>query len=226
MCGRYAFTTLKRASRLLELPIEEFLDARFNIAPTQLAPIILPKSQGGVERVEARWGLVPRWAKELPHYPTFNARLESVAVKPTFRQAWKDGQRCLVPATGIYEWRLEAGKKQPYFISKANGEELLMAGLWEPCGIEGGWGLTFTILTGLPAPLVAPIHDRQAVLLGDQQALAWLRGGKRSDQEWMDLLNAAVEENLQAWPVSAAVNSPRADGPQLMLPTGPLLGAG
>lgn len=145
-----------------------------------------------------------------------NARAETVAEKPSFRAAFKR-RRCLVPASGYFEWSGEAGHKQPYFIRHPDDELLMFAGLWEgwepPDSDE--WLHTFTIITGKPGKVSGDIHDRQPVIL---PPLAW--------QEWLtDEPNVAAhwsrctpEADLSYYPVTKAVGSPRNKGPEMVQP--------
>ena len=132
MCGRFTLST--PASKLIEIfSVLRFpeLTPRFNIAPTQLV-ICIRQSEGERTAAPLRWGLVPSWAKDLSiGNRMINARSETAAEKPSFRRAWKS-RRCLIPASGFYEWeKLGGKKKQPWFIHAANEEPLAFAGLWE-----------------------------------------------------------------------------------------------
>jgi len=132
MCGRYAIATsrLPRIENALGIELSE-LRPRYNVAPTQTVPIVRATEAGRYELAEARWGLNPAWSKEpRTAYATFNARAETVSQKPAFRAAYR-ARRCLVPASGFYEWREEGGRKQPWYFSAADGQELAFAGLPE-----------------------------------------------------------------------------------------------
>jgi putative SOS response-associated peptidase YedK len=132
MCGRYAISTsrLARIENALGIELPE-VQPHYNIAPTQTVPVVRTNEVGGYELVNMRWGLIPGWSKEpRTSYATFNARAETVAEKPTFRAAYRS-RRCLVPASSFYEWRDEQGRKQPWYFSAADGQELAFAGLWE-----------------------------------------------------------------------------------------------
>jgi putative SOS response-associated peptidase YedK len=125
MCGRYAIGTsrLPRIENALGIPLPA-LAPRYNVAPTQKVPIVRATAQRRYELVEARWGLIPAWSNEpRTAYATFNARVETVAAKPAFRAAYR-ARRCLVPASGFYEWREEGGRKQPWYFCAADGREL------------------------------------------------------------------------------------------------------
>lgn len=151
------------------------VDPRYNIAPTQLAPVIAIGDAGPAMK-DLRWGLVPAWAKD-PKIGAhaINARAETVTEKPMFRAAFKK-RRCLVPASGYFEWRTEVGGKQPYFIRDPQGELLFFAGLWEAwrASTADEWMRTFTIVTGEPGKVSGDIHDRQPVILPPDLLNAWL----------------------------------------------------
>jgi putative SOS response-associated peptidase YedK len=200
MCGRFtqAFTwaELVELYRLLD-DIAPQLAASWNVAPTHSAGVIV-LGGGGPRFMPMRWGLVPSWAKD----PSIggrliNARAETLAEKPAFRQALK-ARRCIVPISGFYEWRREARGKQPFLIGGADGRPLSLAGLWED------WNglLTFAIVTVPANEMVAPIHDRMPAILAPDDALAWLKSGDTA------LLKPCATGMLAAWPVSARVNSP------------------
>jgi putative SOS response-associated peptidase YedK len=219
MCGRYAIATsrLPRIERALdvELPV---LEPRYNIAPTQAVPVVRMGAGGRYELVPMRWGLVPAWSKEArTAYATFNARAETVAQKPAFRAAYRS-RRCLVPASGFYEWRDEGGRKEPWYVSSADGGELGFAGLWEAWrGPEGESLLSCSVVVGAANALVAPIHDRMVVILEPGDYAQWL--DPRTPPAAVDrLLRPCPPQWLRCWRVSSAVNSGRAQGSELVAP--------
>ena len=175
MCGRYAIDPrkLERLVRLLSLPDPKFT-AHFDIHPSQTVPVILDAGNGP-EWSMMRWGLVPHWAKEAKTaYSTFNARVETAAQKPAFREPWKH-RRCIIPATGFYEWQaLESGKKQPWYFDGADRQALALAGLWDHWTDGNDTLDSCTILVGPPDPAVASIHDRSPVILGDAALPLWI----------------------------------------------------
>lgn len=176
MCSRYfldadgniiAFT--------FRVPVNERVRKRFNIAPTQEAPVIRAAKDGAREVAMLRWGLVPFWARDLKIGTTMiNARSESVEAKPAFREAVKQ-RRCLVPATGFFEWQGEPGHKQPWAITVPGQPLLAFAGLWERWKpAEGEPVETFTIVTTDANEQVARIHDRMPVILPMDALDTWL----------------------------------------------------
>jgi putative SOS response-associated peptidase YedK len=165
-----------------------------------------------------KWGLVPFWAKD-PKIGNrmINARAETAADKPAFRQAFQR-RRCLVPADGFFEWKkVESGDRQPsktpYWIHRADRGPFVMAGLWERWEPRNGPPLhTFTILTTDAVPELRPIHPRMPVILPQDSAEEWLDPGSRSEE--LTSLLRPFGAGLQSHPVSTVVNSPRNDGPE------------
>lgn len=154
---------------------EQDPEPAYNIAPSQNAWVILARDgQAVAERL--RWGLVPGWAKDTKiGYRTINARLETAATKPAFRAAWK-ARRCLVIATGYYEWRTEDGVKQPYWIHPEPGL-MLFAGLWERNEQVAAEPLqSFSILTRDAEGEIAQLHDRMPLALQPEVLGDWLTG--------------------------------------------------
>jgi putative SOS response-associated peptidase YedK len=220
MCGRFAFYSAAEAAAALfgadaPLPVE----ARYNIAPSQFIACLREPEPGRTELVMLRWGLVPFWAKD-PSIGNrlINARAESLARKPAFREAF--GRRhCLVLADGFYEWRREPRGKTPFFISQANGEPFAFAGLWEKWRnrATGEVLQTATIVTTAAAGAVADLHDRMPVIVGPALGRNWLDGTPGVLEEI-----AAHRPSLRAWPVDSRVNSARNEGADLIEPVGDL----
>jgi putative SOS response-associated peptidase YedK len=168
-----------------------------------------------------KWGLIPHWAKDTKlQYSTINARSEDFTTKPSFRDAWKWGQRCLVVTDGFYEWKkLNAKEKQPYAIGMASGENMVMAGLWAkwkaPTGEEV---LSCTILTCAPNDVMAELHNRMPVILGEGDWGKWLGEEPAAEQELLALLKPCPDEWLKIWPVDKKVGNVRNKGAELVLP--------
>jgi putative SOS response-associated peptidase YedK len=178
MCSRYfldadgniiAFT--------FQVPVHDRIRKRFNIAPTQEAPVVRAAKDGGREAAMLRWGLVPFWAKDLKiGSQMINARAETVAEKPAFRHALQQ-RRCLIPATGFFEWKGEPGKKQAFAITVPDRPLFAFAGLWErwkPKDAPGDTVETFTIVTTDANDRIARIHDRMPVILPMDAIDTWL----------------------------------------------------
>jgi putative SOS response-associated peptidase YedK len=151
------------------------LPPRWNIAPTQHAPMVAIGKAGDRRIISARWGLRPAWmAKDLPTGPLFNARSETIADKPSFAKAFAR-KRCLIPADGFYEWQRNGKARIPYFVARPDKQPVAFAGIWEsaPDG-QGGTLVSMAIITCAAMPSFVPIHDRFPVVLGPQHWQAWL----------------------------------------------------
>jgi len=180
MCGRYdnliprdAYTALFRAVRI---PRSNF-PPRYNVAPTDQIPIVrIDPRDGARELVMARWGLIPFWMKEKPKVPHINARAETVHKLPLFREAFAK-RRCLIPATGFYEWQKREDGKQPYRFRRKDLEPFAFAGIWEFARLGGEEILSAAIIVGEPNPLVGGVHDRMPVMLMPADYDRWLAVG-------------------------------------------------
>jgi len=180
-------------------------------------------SSGGRRLDVLRWGLIPRWAKDAdPGFSAFNARAETVATQPAFREAFK-ARRCIVPATGFYEWQKQTGapksaKKQPYHIRRADGRPLALAGLWERwTSADGEVVESFTIITTTPNEFMRELHDRMPVILAREDYDTWLNG-ESTPEQLQALLRPCPSEWLTATPVGPPPQSPRAKGPASKIP--------
>lgn len=215
MCGRFAL--IVDASVLADVfdvdPPRE-ISPRFNIAPTQNVGIVRTGSQGDREWATVRWGLVPSWAKdESIGARMINARGETVAEKPSFRAAVKS-RRCLIPASGFYEWVKTGDGKQPHFIHFADARPFAFAGLWERW-TKGSEPLdSCTIITTTPNDLVAELHDRMPVILPRDRFDEWLAPKPLSIDRLGELLVPHPAAGMEAYPVSTRVNRPGNDDPE------------
>jgi putative SOS response-associated peptidase YedK len=187
----------------------------YNVCPTQDSWVIAAHEGGGIART-MRWGLLPPWAKD-PRIGAsmINARVETAAEKPAFRKAWA-ARRCLVPATGYYEWRLEHGIKQPYFIHDLEHKVLMFAGLWENWKRpDGEWLQTFSLITRAAVDPMEQLHDRTPLMLQAPALSGWLHG---DGAEATRIADAAVPPKLAWHPVTRAVSNPRSNGRSLIDP--------
>ncbi len=216
MCGRFQLSVKgKHISERFNVEVfDEMYKPCYNCAPSQDLPVIT-----NAERTKLnfyRWGLIPFWAKD-PRigFKLINARAESLAEKPAFRQAFKE-RRCLIPANGFYEWTKDANKT-PYRIFLKNEELFAMAGIYETWkDAEGRTIRSFSIITTKANPLVEKIHDRMPVILPPEHEEAWL---KEEDESVLKKLLVPFEPaKMEAYPVSKKVNSPKNDGPDIVLP--------
>jgi putative SOS response-associated peptidase YedK len=214
MCGRY--TLYHDEEDLTELfALDGFpWSPRYNIAPTQVVPIVRVRA-GGRERLDARWGLVPAWVKEPAAFKAllFNARSETAGEKPAFRDAARRA-RCALPASGFFEWRSDpaGGPKQPFFIHRRDGAPMAFAGLYA----EGAHGSSATVLTTRPNAVVAQLHDRMPVILEPASLDRWLDPETRDLAAVADLLRPCADDLLEAYPVDRAVGSARVDEARLV----------
>lgn len=225
MCGRYAIygpvslsREAKEAVHQMDIDMWRTLDdrAQYNVAPTQLAPVIV-YGEGGYHLREYRWGLIPSWSKDgKAAAKMINARVETVADKPAYRSAYRK-RRCLVPASGYYEWQGEPGSKQPFYIHAPDGDLLMMAGLWEGWRPADGepWVHTYTVITGEPGRVSGDVHDRQPVILPPDLWGPWCEG---SASDAAAVLGVLPEAELAYHPVTKAVSNPRNQGPELVEP--------
>ena len=222
MCGRVTQTDPARIVRELSITgkIPDLgTEPRFNIAPTQLVPVVRLLSGREGRRLDLlRWGLVPSWAKD-PAIGSklINARVESVADKPAFRTAF-DARRCLVVVDGFYEWRREGRTKQPFHLRSESGELLVMAGLWDRWTSPDGEVVeTFTIVTKPAEERIKDIHDRMPAILSRAHQDAWLDAGRHDATSLQGLL-AIPSPPLVATPVGTRVNKADYDAPDCIEP--------
>lgn len=227
MCGRY---TLKTPAEVLaetfELSATPELAPRYNIAPTQEVAVVRRLAGEGERRLDLlRWGLIPSWAKE-PSVGNrmINARGETVAAKPAFRSALRR-RRCLVLADGFYEWKKTGGAKQPWHIRLREGRPFAFAGLWEswkdPADEQSEPLLTCSIVTTEPNELLAGVHDRMPVILPPPDCGLWLDPGEQDPSRVLPLIRSYPSGEMEAYPVSTHVNSPRNDDPGCIEPIQP-----
>ncbi len=216
MCGRYYFfTPADIVSERFRVARSPLLTPRYNIAPQQEAPVIV--ADGERRLAMMTWGLVPSWSKESAGGARMiNARAETAPDKPSFRGPFRR-QRALVPADGFYEWKREGTRRRPFAIRLASRLPFAMAGLWDRWkSPEGRELLSFTILTTSASGLVSAVHDRMPVILPREAEEAWL--DPKSVPEALKALLVPYEGEMEALPISAAVGSPRNDGPELLSP--------
>ena len=220
MCGRITqkldLETLFTLYRLSPRTPAPDLAPRYNGCPTQDFAAVRRVGEGEAPAVtKLRWGLVPRWAKDSRvGLRMINARSETVHEKPAFRSAFRR-RRCVIPASGWFEWRREGGEKQPYWIRPANAETFSIAGLWERW--EGGEHPleTFTVLTTAASPALADIHHRQPVIVEAGDVDEWLDPESPAGLP-ARIVRGVYEGPFDRWPVSRAVNDARNDAPELV----------
>jgi putative SOS response-associated peptidase YedK len=220
MCGRY---TLSRTQEIRERFFGEDTDGfdegfnenidltpRYNICPQQTITVV---TQGEHRRLEMMtWGLIPSWAKE-PKSVAINARIEGILSKPSFEKPIRSS-RCLVPATGFYEWKRAGGVKTPYYVRRKDGGLFAFAGLYDIW--KGGERKTFAIVTTSAGDFMAQIHHRTPVILAREQESFWLQTQPGQTEKLLNSLRTLSPDEMEFYPVSEKVNSTGSDGPELV----------
>jgi putative SOS response-associated peptidase YedK len=220
MCGRFALFAageeLVERFQLAEFP---HLEPRYNIAPMQNIAVVR-LSAAGRRIASLRWGLIPSWAADPAiGNKLLNARSETVTLKPSFRAAFKQ-RRCLIPASGFYEWvKVSGSRKQPYFIRPREGGLFALAGLWEQWRQPQGEAIeTFTILTTEANEIMRPLHDRMPVILGREAEDVWLNSHAAADA-LRSLFAPYFSDRMETRPVCSWVSNPKNEGPRCLEPT-------
>ncbi len=221
MCGRYNLITdgqaliniFKIEHALIDTSV---LHPHYNISPSQDVPVIRDTGKGR-ELILARWGLVPHWSKEQkPQYSTINARAETVAEKPTYRASFKH-KRCLIPATGFYEWKREGNNKTPHHIRLPEGELFAFAGLWDHWNKEGTGFDSCSIIVTRANDTIQPIHDRMPVILNSAQYNTWLNT-RHVNRAQLEALLTPYTGSMEITTISRYVNNPKHNDPGCIAP--------
>ena len=221
MCGRFAITLPHDAMAALfeAQPANDLPDVpNYNVCPTNRIHVV--RSDGTQRRLGAmRWGFIPHWYKSANAGPLLiNARAETIAEKPAFREACRT-RRCLIPATGFYEWtKTPEGERLPWYIQPRSEGLLVFAGVWQDWEREGLHLTTCAIVTTEANADLAPIHHRMPVVLEAEDWALWLGEAGHGAAR---LMVAGPEGRLQNWKVARTVNSNRASGPELRAPLEP-----
>jgi len=220
MCGRFVINItpeiLREVYDLLSVPP---LQPRYNVAPTQEVAAVRENPSGARELVPLHWGLVPHWARD-PGIGTrmINARSETAHEKPSFRQALKH-RRCVIPASGFYEWEKRGKDRIPHYIRLRGGGIMSLAGLWESWTSPEGEVLeSCTILTTGANSLVQRLHDRMPVILPRDGLGLWLDRQVRDSARLAGLFQPFPAQELEEYAVSPEVNSPKNDHPGCIEP--------
>ncbi len=221
MCGRFAqhlsWRELHELYNLSSGIPALNVQPRYNGAPTQVFAICRLDESGNRSAAKHRWGLVPSWAKDVSIGPRLiNARAETVSEKPAFRSAFRS-RRCLVPASGWFEWQRSGDSKQPHYLLRADGSPLSFAGLWEHWDKEGEPIRSFSIITTEAASALAAIHHRQPAIIGGDGIAKWLDPTSPRDV-LLDLVRKPYLGPYEMRAVSTRVNSVRNDDPTILDP--------
>lgn len=229
MCTRFVLLQEHLREMLKQLGLGEDADyaTRYNIAPMTRVPAVrsaprpdLSRSTGR-EHVALRWGLVPSLAKEDVGFKMVNARTETLAEKPAFRDALRQ-RRCVIPASGYYEWQTVGTAKRPWLFQMRDERPFLFAGLWAAwAGGDGAPLETCAIVTTAPNELATAVHNRMPVVLNAAAADAWLNPAEREPARLAPLLQTFPAANMTARAVSRFVSNVRNEGPACLAPAGP-----
>lgn len=218
MCGRYALAFIQGfRTRFEVIDIQAKLEPRFNIAPSEMAPIVI--REGTIKAVAMRWGLVPSWAKDMRiGNRLINARGETVDKRPAFRTAL-NRRRCLVPATGFYEWKKLDGARIPYYFHLKDNSMFAFAGLYEHWKAPDGRIVqSYTIVTTRPNSAASEIHNRMPVILRHEDESTWIAEGPVDSEELKSALQPYPSEGMELHRVSTDVNNPHNDSEDLTKP--------
>jgi putative SOS response-associated peptidase YedK len=220
MCGRYSLICIDDLGNRFRV-FDPMMGARskFNIAPGNEMPVIV--RSGTNQLTVMRWGLVPRWTTDTRSVKSLmNARAESLGTKPAFRSLLEKN-RCLIPASGFYEWKQEGKRKVPYYFRLAGCPLFSFAGLYDQWPHPGGGTAgTYTIITCQANSVVAPVHDRMPVILSRENEDRWLDPGPVSPADLRRILVPSPAEIMNSVRVSDLVNNPSVDDERLVQPLG------
>jgi len=226
VCGRYRLSKRKQI-------IEEYFDAadwqddwspRYNIAPTQPIPVIRQHPKEPTRQLSLmKWGLVPHWSKDASSAAsTINARSETAAEKPAFRDPLKY-RRCLIPVDGFYEWKRNEASKQPYCFEVNEGELFAFAGLWDGWkDAEGQWVKSCSILTTTPNAVTSAVHDRMPAILRKDDYEVWLDPGMQNVAAISELLKPYDAQSMRCYPVGTRINYVANDDEECSRPVEPV----
>jgi len=228
MCGRYSCPnsydeTIDEFSVTRIVPDLSQFPLRFNVAPTQDCPVVFERDG---ERVLDRffWTFIPPWSEdgEPGKFSAINARADKIASSRLYGPSFKK-RRCIVPAGGFYEWKGDQSPKQPYFIHRADGKPMALAGVWSHWRSKetDAERYSFAIVTTAPNGVMKPLHNRMPVILDPRDYGAWLDPGNTDPNGLQDLLRPCPEDSLETYPVSTYVNKPGNDGPECVEPVQP-----
>lgn len=220
MCGRFALSA--KTSDIEKLipglkKTDNDLMPRYNIAPSQDIAVILNTEPDELNFI--RWGLIPFWAKEKSiGNKMINARSESITEKPSFKNSFRR-RRCIIPATGFYEWQNIPGekKKQPYFVKMKSGGGFAFAGLWDEWKDPGNGKIRSAAIITTPAnELMEPIHNRMPAILPREFIQTWLSDIPNGEKELLEALNPYPSDEMEAYKISTMINIPENEGKELI----------
>ena len=224
MCGRYSLICIDDLGNRFRI-FNPMLGARskFNIAPGTRQPVII-QAASGRELVQMQWGLVSHRAKDIRSaHPIINARAETLSEKPSFASLLKT-KRCLIPASGFFEWKHEGTRKIPFYIHINDQPLFAFAGLYDEWHDPAGTLATYTLITTEPNPLMAKVHNRMPVILAQEHEERWLTGEPQDAGQLKEMLAPYPAEKMVMHPVSPLVNTPSSDDERVVRPVDSLNG--
>lgn len=219
MCGRFGlFSSLEIIKKIFQLDDLPDFSPRYNIPPTSDIPAVWVNEKNERQMDLFRWGLVPFWSKEKPKGAgMINAKAETVFKKPAFRASMKN-KRCLIPASGFYEWEKKGKDKQPYFFQPKNGELFAFAGLWDRWEGPEETIVSCTILTTEANDTVKPLHDRMPVIIKTGNHALWLDEEQGDKEKLKNLFIPFPSEEMVGYPVTKSMGKPIFDNPDCVKP--------
>lgn len=222
MCGRYGFSVKDARevqNRFDTINTLEDLSSRYNIAPGQMNPVITQRAEGNtISRMF--WGLIPHWSKDDSFkFKTINARVEGIEAKPVYRTPFRT-HRCLIPATGFYEWDKSFKPSRPYYFKLKDDSIFAFAGLFDIWHDKssGKEIQSYTIITTVPNETVGKIHSRMPVILKRENEAEWLDPDIVEPERLHALLTSYPDDEMESFPISSAINNPRTDNQDLINP--------
>lgn len=219
MCARFVlFTPPEMLAVRFSLPQVPALTPRYNVAPSQEIPVVGAKANGqGRGLAMFRWGLIPSWSADASGPKPVNAKSETVAELPSFRDSFRR-RRCLIPADGFYEWVTTPTGKQPLYHRFLDGRTIAFAGIWDVWNNGTEKRFTCALLTTTANELVAQVHDRMPVILPESDWDTWLDADLTDPTRLKPLLKPHPAEGMAITPVDRRVNNARVEGPECLTP--------
>lgn len=207
MCGRFSLELDDTFYPRYEVDTLLEISPNYNVAPSSIIPVIVKNSPKKI--IKMKWGYLPSWSKEYDSkYSVINTRVETIQSKPYFKESFTK-YRCLIPATGFYEWRKDPTEKIPFYIHLKNSKYFSFAGIysiWKD--VSGKEFYTCSIITTKPNKLMIPIHDRMPVILSKEEEEIWI--DKQTDLNVLkSLLDQYPSNEMEAYQISKDVNSPK-----------------
>ena len=219
MCARFTlFTPGSVIAERFLLGQVPALVPRYNVAPSQLIAVVGTRAGGGRGLAMFRWGFVPYWAQDTKGPRPVNAKAETIAEKPSFRDAFRQ-RRCLIPADGFYEWRATPQGKRPLHYRLKDGGPMALAGIWDCWKGSGETLFTCAIVTTTANEVVEPVHDRMPVILPPEAWEQWLDPGESDPAELLTLVKPYPADGMDVVAVSPVVNSAKYDAPDCLAMT-------